>query len=203
MHSDVALANRVLVSVSTYLRLTLQTGDTQVLPLADELTYLRAYVDVETLRFRDRITVAWDIDDDVGDALVPHLLLQPLLENAFRYGIAVADGGQIEISALRRGECLQLDIRDRATREVHKASEQHSPDTTAGFGIGLANARARLRELYGEDWDLSVKNVRRGETLVCVQLPYREQFIPEDTHAAVLRGATPYFGSAHAKDASG
>ncbi|HEX8674453.1 MAG TPA: histidine kinase [Longimicrobium sp.] len=182
MHHDVALANRMLVRVSEYLRLTLETVESQQVTLERELEHLRAYLEIESIRFRDRLTVTWAVDEEAGDALVPHLILQPLVENALRHGLELAGGGEVEIGAARMDGELVLSVRNAAARgEVPHSAQGEGVEQ--GFGVGLGNARARLRELHPGRWDLTVAHDAPGETRVAIRLPYRD---------ALVSGVAPY-----------
>jgi hypothetical protein len=173
MHDDVSLANRMLVRVSDYLRLTLETVESQEVTLARELDHLRAYLEIEAIRFRDRLSVTWAVDDEAMDGLVPHLILQPLVENALRHGIARAGGGELQIRAAREADELVLGVRDAAAAGAGAPSAPgEAPEQ--GFGVGLGNARARLQQLHPERWELAVVPGPPGETLVAIRLPYRE-----------------------------
>jgi two-component sensor histidine kinase len=174
MHHDVALANRMLVRVSEYLRLTLETVESQQVTLARELDHLRAYLEIEAIRFRDRLTVTWAVDAEAGDGLVPHLILQPLVENALRHGIERAGGGEVEIGAARAGDELVLSVRNAAAAGPAPPSAPGGEAGEHGFGVGLGNARARLRQLHPGRWDLTVVHGAPGETRVAIRLPYQE-----------------------------
>ncbi|HEY0023701.1 MAG TPA: histidine kinase [Longimicrobium sp.] len=173
MHHDVPLANRMLVRVSEYLRLTLETVESQQVTLEREMDHLRAYLEIESIRFRDRLAVTWAVDEEAGDGLVPHLILQPLVENALRHGLELAGGGELEIGAARAGDELVLSVRNAAAAGA-APPPQAGGAGEHGFGVGLGNARARLRELHPGRWDLTVVHGAPGETRVAIRLPYRE-----------------------------
>jgi two-component system LytT family sensor kinase len=144
MMDDTASANRMLVRLSDLLRSTLRSSVDALSPLRDEIAFLRAYLEIEQVRFADRLRVEWKIDPRAELALVPTLLLQPLVENAIRHGIArLSKPGLITISALvERGE-LRLSIADTGPGLTQDCE-------AAGHGIGLSNTRTRLRQIYSQ-----------------------------------------------------
>jgi LytS/YehU family sensor histidine kinase len=135
-------------------------------PLARELEYVRLYLAVERVRFADRLRVDTRVAPDALDAAVPHLCLQPIVENAIRHGIeASASAGALVIAARRTGAILELVVADDGPgfRDVRQPA-----------GIGLANTRLRLAELYGDRASLTLANALDGGAIVTVTLPYRE-----------------------------
>jgi two-component system, LytTR family, sensor kinase len=161
-------AIRVLAGLGDLLRRVLDGGTRQEVPLEQELEFVRAYLAIEKVRFRDRLVVSIDAPDEVRDAEVPHLILQPLVENAIRHGIAPhLDAGRLEVRARRAGTRLDLTVRDDGP-----GLPDASAPASAG-GIGLANARARLERLYGADFDLTIGNAAGGGLEARVSLPFR------------------------------
>src|SRR5688572_9661558 len=137
-------------------------------PLTDELVFLGRFVDIELVRFGDRLRVTWDIDPEVRTALVPPLILQPLVENALRHGIARRPGpATLRISARKTGLHLELVVRD--------SGDGLAPNAVGDGreGIGLSNTRARLVELYGEGTaSLEVADAPGGGVRARVLLPF-------------------------------
>jgi hypothetical protein len=161
-------AVRVVAGLGDLLRRMLDGVSQQEVPLKEELEFVRGYLAIEQIRFRDRLAVTIDADDDVLDAAVPHLILQPLVENAIRHGIAPhVAAGRLEIRARRAGGRLELDVRDDGPG-LGNGATRHGP-----AGIGLTNARARLERLYGRDCELSVGNATGGGLEARVRLPFR------------------------------
>lgn len=160
-------AIRVLAGLGDLLRRLLDGGSTQEVALEQELEFVRAYLAIERIRFRDRLTVTIDAPDDVRDAAVPHLILQPLVENAIRHGIAPhRAAGRLEVRARRAGARLELIVCD------------DGPGLPAGqppgaHGIGLTNARARLERLYGADFELTITNAAGRGLEARVSVPLR------------------------------
>jgi len=161
-------AVRVVAGLGDLLRRMLDGARRQEVPLSQELDFVRAYLEIEQIRFRDRLTVDVAAEEGVGDAAVPHLLLQPLVENAIRHGIAPrAAGGRVEVRARRVGAALELVVRDDGPGAANGAPGLERP------GVGLANTRARLARLYGAGGTLDVSDAAGGGVEVRVTLPYR------------------------------
>ena len=163
-------ARRMVARLGDLLRTTLEHEATQEVTLREELAFLEPYLEIEQARLEDRLTVVMHIAPDTQDARVPHLLLQPLVENAIRHGIASRiEPGRVEISAARSadGRFLQLEIRDDG-RGVERNN-----DVSARRGVGLTNIRSRLEQLYGADHRFKLENQTEGGALVQIALPFR------------------------------
>jgi signal transduction histidine kinase len=166
MYDDPRSADRMIGQLSQLLRLSLRTSHAQEVPLREELEVLGCYVGLMTARFGSRLRVNIVVTPDVADALVPSLLLQPLVENAIRHGNASrASGGSIEVRVERAGASLLLSVRD------------DGPGAPAGTdvfatGIGLSATRDRLRLLYGGNHQFQAENRGRGFA-VDIALPLR------------------------------
>ena len=156
---------RTLALLSDLLRVSLESGE-QVVPLREEIALLQRYLEIEQIRFRDRLTVDIDIDPAAQDAEVPTLILQPLVENAIRHGISRKPGpGRVRIEARIWGGRLRLTVRD--------TGPGITAGTGTGSGIGLANTRARLEQLYGGDYEMGLTNVVSGGAQALLELPLR------------------------------
>jgi two-component sensor histidine kinase len=164
-------AARMLVLLSDILRRLLQQGATQEVPLRDEVAVLSRYLELQQLRFQDRLRVDWDVDASVLDARVPHLVLQPLVENAIRHGLSQRSAaGVLHIRARRQGGALELAVVDDGVGLPEGFDLERSP------GIGLSNTRARLAQLYGDDGRFSVARPPEGTgTVATVLLPLRTE----------------------------
>lgn len=162
---DPAAAQTMLARLGELLRASLHPGaGQQEVTLDEELSLLRRYLDIEQVRFGDRLRVEWRVEDGLRRVRVPHLLLQPLAENAIRHGIARdSRAGRLEIGARRQGDQLKLWIRDDGPGLGEGPPRQ---------GIGLSNTRARLQHLYGEAADLRLATVdpRGAESVVTMPL---------------------------------
>jgi sensor histidine kinase YesM len=160
---------KALSTLSDLLRATLGGAPTQEVALSDELALLDRYLEIQRLRFSDRLSVVRDIDASVLDAAVPAMLLQPLVENAIKHGIgARPEGMRIEIHARRVDAMVVLQVRDTGPG----FGRRDSPETN-GQGIGLANTRERLAQLYGTTQRLECRDAEGQGGVVEVALPYR------------------------------
>jgi two-component system LytT family sensor kinase len=167
VEQDVRGAQRMLSRLSDFLRMTLTTASHQDVPLREELRLLDTYVDVERVRFGDRLRVAYDVAPEAEEALVPNLILQPLVENAIRHGIQPAiDGGTVTIRAYREDSQLVLEVTDDGVG-FDTAAER--ADRT---GVGLANTRERLRQRYGTRAELEIVRRAPSGTAVIQRLPF-------------------------------
>jgi two-component system LytT family sensor kinase len=169
MMRDASAANRMLIRLSDLLRLSLDSGGSQEVSLKKELEFLSGYLEIEQTRFQDRLNIRLEIDPATLDARVPNLILQPLVENSIRHGIAkLPQGGFIEIrSILDKGE-LKLDVRDNGPGL--------QPATETEFlqeGVGLSNTRARLQQLYAGKQSFELLNAPGGGLLVRLVLPFK------------------------------
>jgi signal transduction histidine kinase len=159
-------ATTMLELLSDLLRQVLRTDPAHEVAVAEELRFLEQYLAIEQVRFSDRLMVTFAVDADVRDAAVPGFVLQPLVENALRHGLADrSEGGVVEIGARREGTELVLWVRDNGVGL--------GADTPRGPGLGLANTRERLATLYGVRARLDVSGTAGGGTTATVHLPYR------------------------------
>ncbi|HEV7607792.1 MAG TPA: histidine kinase [Steroidobacteraceae bacterium] len=159
-------AEETLARFSDLLRAVLADMDAQEVTLARELEYLRLYLSIEQLRFSDRLRVDIDVDPDLLDAAVPHMGLQPIVENSIRHGVGQrATPGAINIRARRVGDSLHVEVQDDGLGFS-------APGAGGGLGLGLANTRARLRQLYGDASELRTENGPAGGARVTMILPF-------------------------------
>ncbi|HKG95416.1 MAG TPA: histidine kinase [Gemmatimonadaceae bacterium] len=165
---DALAAERMVSGLSDLLRLSLRNAGEQEVPLERELEVLRHYLDIQLIRFEDRLTVDMDVDPAAMRGLVPNLLLQPLVENAIRHGIAPrAAPGRVLVRAHRGNGILRLVVADDG---VGPRGSQPPVE-----GTGLGNTRARLQHLYGPHHRYSAGPGERGGFVVEVEVPYREE----------------------------
>jgi LytS/YehU family sensor histidine kinase len=156
-------AVRAITRLAELLRQLLRRDGSQFISLREELSFLDRYLDLERLRFGDRLRIVHEIDDDALDACVPPFLLQPVVENAIRHGIGrVVAGGTLRILARRVGGQLQIEITDDGPGMVENRMEPP--------GIGLANTVGRLGELYGSAFDLDIRSMPGG-TVARISFP--------------------------------
>jgi len=160
---DTKAAVRAVARLGDLLR-SLLLDDGQEIPLAQELDFVGRYLELEQARFGERLSARIDADPAVMDALVPRLVLQPLVENALRHGIEPSsEPGRVEVRAARSGEMLELEVRDTGAR---------GGSSTSSTRVGLANTRARLVQLYGDRQHLGLTTDAQG-TVARVLIPFR------------------------------
>jgi signal transduction histidine kinase len=163
--ADPERARRMIARLGELLRRTLNSGGTPELPLSRELDLLAPYLEIQRIRFGDRLSIQLDVPDGTGDALIPALMLQPLVENAVEHGVRrTLDAAQVRLSARQSGDRLRLEIADNGPGP-NGAGE--------GAGVGLANTRARLAGLYGDAHRFELKPLETGGTVVIVELPFK------------------------------
>jgi two-component system, LytTR family, sensor kinase len=157
-------AGSMLEQLSDMLRQVLRTDQPHEASLDEELSLIRQYLAIEQVRFSDRLQIRYDIPEDLRTVAVPRFILQPLVENALRHGVAQqTDAVLIEIGARRTGDALELWVRD----------DGPGPSPQRGVGVGLENTRARLVTLYGEAATLELTTAPAGGTIAMIRLPYR------------------------------
>lgn len=161
-------ANKMLTKLSSFLRYTLVNQPTQRISLDKELYALGLYLDIEKVRFQDRLTVEFDIDEKAKSALVPSLILQPLIENAIKYAVAPSiDGGTITICAQVIGKRLVLALKDTGpgVDDIHHMVSQ------SGSGVGIVNTRERLAQIYGDDHEFRLENLEPVGFGITIRIP--------------------------------
>jgi two-component system LytT family sensor kinase len=164
-------AEQMLAHLSDLLRCVLEDVEAQEVPLRRELEYLQLYLSIEQVRFQDRLRVEIRADPNILDAAVPQMALQPIVENAVRHGIGrSSSAGRITISATRANDTLELRVEDDGPGFPSPGSGEE--DSPLNKGIGLANTRARLQQLYGDQGRLQTENDPRGGARVTMVLPY-------------------------------
>ena len=167
MEDDIKAARRMIARLSELLRLTLEQSNQQEVSLQQELETLSRYLEIEQIRFQDRLQVEMQIAPETLNARVPHLILQPLVENAIRHGIApLSSAGRIEIKAERKDGWLEMRVRDDGPGAP-------AGEATLKEGIGLANTRARLEQLYGREHRFEMSNAADGGMLVTLTIPFQ------------------------------
>ncbi len=158
----------MLVGLSDLLRHALEHSNQQEVELRDELNFIRLYLNIQQMRFSDRLQIDLDIDPEMTKALVPNLLLQPLVENAVRHGLGnSAAAGRLGISAEREDGFLKLSVTDNG------AGLPNNWQLKSSNGIGLANTAARLQQLYNGNHRLDIRNRKEGGVEVLVVIPLK------------------------------
>jgi signal transduction histidine kinase len=170
VHADPDAADKMIARLGDFLRLTLDSAAAQEVTLRQELEFLNCYLDIERTRFRDRLTTHIDADPQALDCVVPNLILQPIVENAIRHGVSQrAAHGHVEVRAARAGQTLRLEVRDNG-RGLPEGAEA-CRGKQGGGGVGLANTRARLQQLYGGAFRFELQNAPAGGAVVTLEIP--------------------------------
>jgi LytS/YehU family sensor histidine kinase len=158
----------MLAGLSDLLRHALETSGRQEIALRDELEFIERYLAIQQMRFSDRLSVKTEIDPDTLEARVPNLILQPIVENAIRHGIAErASPGLLSLTARRNNGQLQIRIYNDGPR----LADDWRMETSAG--IGLRNTRERLEQLYGAKHQIEVRNHGPGGVVATLEIPFR------------------------------
>ncbi|MFC3052690.1 sensor histidine kinase [Kordiimonas pumila] len=161
-------ANRMLTKLSSFLRYTLVNQPTQRVTLDQELHALGLYLDIEKVRFQDRLILDFDIDERARDALIPSLILQPLIENAIKYAVAPSiDGGQIRLKATIANNRLLISI-------IDSGPGMEDPDhivSKSGSGVGIVNTKERLKQIYTDDHQLQIRNLEPTGLGIFIEIP--------------------------------
>jgi sensor histidine kinase YesM len=168
MHENVPLAERMLVRLSDLLRRALRSAGATEVALVDELEFLKPFLEIEQARWGGALEVEWAVEEDALDAPVPHMILQPLVENAIKHGVAPCGGGRVEVRARVSGERLEVEVLDSGSGpRVGEAAEV--------AGVGVANTRARLRQMYGEAASFELRPRPGGGTSASLSLPLHDE----------------------------
>jgi LytS/YehU family sensor histidine kinase len=158
----------MLARLSSFLRYTLANEPTAKVTLAQEVETLKLYLEIEKMRFEDRLRPHFRIEAETIGARLPSLLLQPLIENAIKYAVTPSEeGADIWINAQHRGDRVVIEVRDNGTAGAGAALA-----ATPSTGVGLANIRDRLAQAYGPDHGFSTKKNDHGGFSVVLEIPY-------------------------------
>jgi two-component system LytT family sensor kinase len=159
-------AARMIARLSDFLRLTLETSSTPEIPLAEELEFVRRYLEIEQVRFGNRLRVSINAQPEAMRGLVPALVLQPLVENAVKHGVLTREqGGSVTVTAEQNNGTLRLCVADDGPGLPQGGS--------AIRGVGLSNTATRLHELYGQASKFSLDNLPTGGLAVVIEIPFR------------------------------
>ncbi len=170
IRKDGSSAGRMLGQLAEFVRLTLSDSG-QEIALADDVALAEKYLSIEQVRFEDRLRFTVEVDPEAARALVPQLLLQPVVENAVRHGISPkAEGGHIEIRASRHEDRIRIEVSDDG---AGLPGARPSIRRRTDGGIGLSNTRDRLQHLYGDDFGFELSGARGEGTRVFFDLPFR------------------------------
>lgn len=169
LSKDTEGARKMITRLGDFLRLTLENSGSMEVTLQQEIEFLNGYLEIERIRFQDRLTTEINIDPAVLDVRVPNLILQPIVENAMRHAVGNSHAGHIEITAFPRNGCLHIEVNDNGPGlNVDRSSEARR-----GRGLGLANTQARLVGLYGTDASFEMTNRPSGGLTVSIEIPRR------------------------------
>jgi len=168
LERQIDLANRMVSKMSSFLRYSLDNDPMQKITLEQEITALKLYLDIEKVRFEDRLNLDLDIEDEARSALIPSLLLQPLVENAIKYGIAQMDEpGHLRIAARVFAGDLLLELSDDGP-----GANLVNGQLPEGQGVGLRNTRERLKELYGNRHSFRLKDTEPHGLTINIRIPH-------------------------------
>jgi len=179
MLKDVTAANKMLARLGELLRLTLQTSHQQEVPLQQEIEFLRRYLEIEQIRFGERLQLKVELDPSTLDAAVPNLILQPLVENAIQHAIEPQEaGGQIELRSSRDNGRLVLQVSDNGPGLALKTAPPGEASQASRERIGLNNTRERLRTLFRENQQFDLTGNTMGGVTARLSIPFRVASIP-------------------------
>jgi LytS/YehU family sensor histidine kinase len=158
-----------IAGLSDFLRRVLEDSNRQEVSLSEEIEYLQKYLEIQKVRFAERLAVKVQVPSELLESQVPSLILQPMVENAIKHGIAKrAQGGEIRVSAVRLNGMLKLTVYNDGP-----ALAAHSKNGRSG--IGISNTRTRLQSLYGNSFELSLQNHGGHGVEAAVSVPFREK----------------------------
>ena len=175
IYEDVRLADRMIAQLSDLLRRTLSNSQSQEVPLGEELDFLNQYLDIMRVRFEERLKVTVIIESEARNALVPPLILQPLVENSIRHAADPLTGAvTITVNAHRQKDLISIEICDDGS------GVDDEREAVFNSGIGLSNTAERLRGLYGTQGELSLENINGGGLSVKITLPFQTRQPTDD-----------------------
>ena len=180
IHRDAEAADEMLAKLSDLLRDVLRHRNSALVPIEDELRFVRTYLEIAHLRFADRLTFDIDVSPEVADAAVPLFILQPLVENALSHGIGGrARGGHVRVRARRTDDRLHIEVSDDGAGMPNGAPPRE--------GIGLSNTRERLRATFGDDQRLVLEGRAGTGSVARIEIPYRRHATPTVAPATVAQ----------------
>jgi len=183
MHTDIAAADTMLEQLSCLLRITLERGEAQLIPLSDEMQFVEMYLELQNRRFSGRLHQKVSVEPELYDSLVPAMILQPIIENAFTHGLSRVDkDGLLVIEAHRMHNRIMLTVLNTGVGLSRVSSKG-----TACNGVGLANVKNRLELHYGNDQRFLMREVTPNRVLVTITFPL--QFAVNSTSKLAGLGA--------------
>ena len=172
--SDRVKAKASVLRLSKLLRMSLEYGNSDLITFAEELKFVRSYLELEQMRLGDRLQILWDVDPETRDTLVPQLILQPLVENAIVHGISCCrEGGWIQIVSRKTGDKVELQIRNSVGGKSHK-----------GLGLGHRNTTARMKHLYANEGTFVFRIDPDGMSVAILTFP---GFLPQKQPALLVQ----------------
>ncbi len=174
LSKDTEGARKMITRLGDFLRLTLENSGSMEVTLQQEIEFLNGYLEIERIRFQDRLTTNIRVDPEVLDVRVPNLILQPIVENAMRHAVGNSTSGRVEITAVPRNGVVRIEVKDNGPG----IQSDGTLDARRGRGLGLANTRARLAGLYGDAASFELTNDPSGGLLVVLEIPRDPETIP-------------------------
>ena len=173
LSKDTEGARKMITRLGDFLRLTLENSGSMEVTLRQELEFLNGYLEIERIRFQDRLTTDIRVDPEVLDVRVPNLILQPIVENAMRHAIGNSKSGHVEVFAAPRNGVVRIEVKDNGPGiDAEKLLESRR-----GKGLGLANTQARLAGLYGEAARFEMSNSPTGGLIVALEIPRQSESV--------------------------
>lgn len=172
IQEDKNSAELMTTKLSEFLRMTLQNAGEPMVTLKREFYFLKTYLDIEKVRFQERLQTEFIYDENILTAKIPNLILQPLVENSIKHGIShKKENGRIRISAQRAENRLILEVADNGN---HSRKNSHGFLTSNGSGLGLKNTEARLKQIFGENFTFRITKDDETGTVVTMNIPFEE-----------------------------
>lgn len=167
LSKDTEAARKMITRLGDFLRLTLENSGSMEVTLQQEIEFLNGYLEIERIRFQDRLTTDIRVDPEVLDVRVPNLILQPIVENAMRHAIGNSTSGRVEVTAAPRNGVVRIEVKDNGPGiDAEKILESRR-----GKGLGLVNTQARLAGLYGTSARFEMLNNPTGGLVVALEIP--------------------------------
>jgi len=171
LETDTRRANDMVTRLSNFLRYSLDNDPMQKIALQNEIDALRLYLDIEKVRFEERLELVFDIDQEAAHGLIPSLLLQPLVENSIKYAVAISEtGGRITVKASKIGDTLRIEVSDDGP-----GVELVEGEIAASRGVGVSNTSNRLEELYGDKHSFTLNNIEPKGLKIEICIPFESE----------------------------
>lgn len=182
MRSNVDAADAMLEHLSSLLRMTLERGDVQLIPLHDEIEFTETYLAMQDRRYAGRVTRTVTVDPELHDVLVPAMILQPIIENAYTHGLSKLDrGGQLYIDVRRNGEQLKALITNNGLGLRPGVNQESNGNGGGGYGVGLTNVKDRLRLHYGDEASFTLRELDLNRVQVSISFPLQLSASPAES----------------------